>query len=78
MYAIRSYYVKFLPESVETVTVGGAAWIKTANSHVTSDAKILAVGDVERPGLATNALGAGKTAAEYILAEIKGQEWKLV
>ncbi len=68
--------LKFLPESVETVTVGGAAWIKTANSHVTSDAKILAVGDVERPGLATNALGAGKTAAEYILAEIKGQEWK--
>lgn len=68
--------LSFLPETVETVTVGGAAWIKTANSHVTSDAKILAVGDVERPGLATNALGAGKTAAEYILAEVKGQEWK--
>lgn len=66
----------FLPDSVETVTVGGAAWIKTEKSHVTSDAKILAVGDVEKPGLATNALGAGKTAAEYVIAEIKGEEWK--
>ena len=47
------------------VTVGGAAWIKTDEAGRTSDAKILAVGDVERPGLATNALGAGKRAAEY-------------
>lgn len=68
--------LSFLPDSVETVTVGGAAWIKTENSHVTSDAKILAVGDVEKPGLATSALGAGKTAAEFIIAEIKGEEWK--
>ena len=66
----------FLPESVETVTVGGAAWIFTDKAHVTSDKRILAVGDVERPGLATNALGAGKTAAEYIIAECKGVEWK--
>ncbi len=68
--------LNFLPDSVETVTVGGAAWIKTEKSHVTSDAKILAVGDVEKPGLATNALGAGKTAAEFIIAKIKGEEWK--
>ena len=62
----------FLPESVETVTVGGAAWITTDKAHVTSNARILAVGDVERPGLATNALGAGKTAAEFIIASITG------
>ena len=68
--------LNFLPDSFETVTVGGAAWIKTENSHVTSDAKILAVGDVEKPGLATSALGAGKTAAEFVIAEIKGEEWK--
>lgn len=68
--------LSFLPESVETITVGGAAWITTDKAHVTSDAKILAVGDVERPGLATDALGAGKTAAEYIIADIKGLEWK--
>ena len=66
----------FLSDNVETLDVGGAKWIKTDTAHKTSDAKVLAVGDVERPGLATNALGAGKTAAEFILAEIRGQEWK--
>ena len=68
--------LSFLPESVETVTVGGAAWISTDKAHVTSDSKVLAVGDVERPGLATHALGAGKTAAEFIIAKSQGQEWK--
>ncbi len=68
--------LSFLPDSVETVTVGGAAWVATDRAHVTSDSRILAVGDVERPGLATNALGAGKTAAEYIIARCKGREWK--
>ena len=66
----------FIDEGVETVDVGGAQWIKTSAGHRTSDARILAVGDVERPGLATDALGAGKTAAEYIISEIKGEEWK--
>ncbi len=66
----------FLPDSVETVTVGGAAWITTDKAHVTSNARILAVGDVERPGLATNALGAGKTAAEFIVASITGVDWQ--
>ena len=68
--------LSFLPESVETITVGGAAWITTDRAHVTSDTKILAVGDVEKPGLATHALGAGKTAAEYIIADCKGLDWK--
>ena len=68
--------LSFLPDSVETVTVGGAAWIKTDEAHATNDAKVLAVGDVERPGLATNALGAGKTAAEYIFSDFTDKEWK--
>jgi len=68
--------LSFLPDSVQTVTVGGAAWIATDRAHVTSDKRILAVGDVERPGLATNALGAGKTAAEYIIANCQGRDWK--
>ena len=68
--------LSFLPESVETITVGGAAWITTNKAHLTSDAQVLAIGDVERPGLATHALGAGKTAAEYIIAEIEGRSWK--
>jgi len=66
----------FLPETVETVTVGGATWIATNKAHVTSNAKVLAIGDVEKPGLATHALGAGKTAADYIVANCKGMEWK--
>ncbi|OEU57200.1 MAG: glutamate synthase [Desulfobulbaceae bacterium S3730MH12] len=68
--------LSFLPETVETITVGGAAWITTDKAHVTSNGKVLAVGDVEKPGLATNALGAGKTAAEYIIATCKGVDWK--
>lgn len=68
--------LSFLPESVETITVGGASWITTSKAHVTSNGKVLAIGDVERPGLATNALGAGKEAAEFIIAEVQGVEWK--
>ncbi len=68
--------LNFLPESVETITVGGAAWITTDRAHVTSDTRILAVGDVERPGLATDALGAGKTAAEFIIADVQGRDWQ--
>ncbi len=66
----------FLPNSIQTVTAGGGTWITTDKAHLTSDAQVLAVGDVERPGLATHALGAGKTAAEYIIAQIKDIEWK--
>ena len=67
--------LSFLPDSVETMTVGGAAWVTTDKAHLTSDAQVLAIGDVERPGLATHALGAGKTAAEFIIAQVKGLEW---
>ncbi len=65
----------FLPDTVDVVTVAGASWIKTDIAGRTSDEQILAVGDVERPGLATNALGAGKRTAEYILATFKGEHW---
>lgn len=68
--------LSFLPESVETVNVGGASWVTTDKAHLTSDSKVLAIGDVEKPGLATHALGAGKTAAEFIVAQVKGEEWK--
>ena len=66
----------FLPGTIECLNVGGANWIKTDTAGRTSDPKIFAVGDVERPGLATNALGAGKTSAEAIIAEIEGKEWR--
>lgn len=65
----------FLPESVEVLKVAGGSWIKTDDAGRTSDDKILAVGDVERPGLATNALGAAKRTAEFLIATINGEEW---
>lgn len=67
--------LNFLPETVETVTVGGAAWLKADEVGRTSDPQVFAVGDVERPGLATNALGSGKKAADFIISAFKGQEW---
>ncbi len=68
--------LSFLPSSVEVVTVGGAGWVKTNEAGQTTDPAIYAVGDVERPGLATNALGAGKNSANAIVADIKGEEWQ--
>ena len=68
--------LQFLPDSVECVTVGGASWIKADAAGMTSDKKIFAVGDVERPGLATNALGGGKKAADCIISAFKGEEWQ--
>ncbi|MGL1931394.1 MAG: FAD-dependent oxidoreductase [Desulfotalea sp.] len=67
--------LSFLPEDIETMNVGGADWLTTNEAYLTSNSKVLAVGDVKRPGLATNALGAGKIAAEYIIATSKNEEW---
>jgi len=67
--------LKFLPDTVEVMTVGGAGWVKCDATGLTSDAKISAVGDVERPGLATNALGAGKNTADALIARFKGEEY---
>jgi len=68
--------LKFLPETVEVVTVGGAAWVKCDKNGRTSDPKVSAIGDVERPGLATNALGAGKNTADALIAAFKGEEYQ--
>jgi pyruvate/2-oxoglutarate dehydrogenase complex dihydrolipoamide dehydrogenase (E3) component len=64
--------VDFLPDSVETVR----GWVKTDEAGRTTDNKIIAIGDVEKPGLVTDALGRGKSAAEYIISVVKGEEWK--
>lgn len=66
----------FLPDDIEVLSVAGGKWVKTSKSHQTSDPKIYAIGDVEKPGLATNAMGAGKEAAEAIIADSQGVEWK--
>lgn len=67
--------LNFLPDTVECIKVAGGAWIKTDEAGRTTDSKILAVGDVERPGLATNALGSGKRAADFIISAFKIREW---
>ncbi len=67
--------LKFLPDTIECVNVAGGSWIKTDETGRTTDSKIFAVGDVEKPGLATNALGRGKTAAEFIVCELTGKKW---
>lgn len=68
--------LNFLPATVETVTVGGASWIKANEAGMTTDPQVFAVGDVERPGLATNALGGGKRAADFIISAFRGEEWQ--
>jgi len=67
--------ISFLPETVDTIKAAGGVWVKTDEIGRTSDSKILAVGDVERPGLATNALGSGKKAAEFIISALRGEEY---
>lgn len=66
----------FLPDSVEVLKVGGGSWIKTDEAGRTTDPKILAVGDVEKPGLATNALGAGKRTGDFLVATFTGEPWQ--
>jgi NADPH-dependent glutamate synthase beta subunit-like oxidoreductase/glutamate synthase domain-containing protein 3/NAD-dependent dihydropyrimidine dehydrogenase PreA subunit len=67
--------LQFLPDAVETLVVGGAAWIKADSTGRTTDPQVFAVGDVERPGLATNALGGGKKSADFIITTLQGKEW---
>jgi NADPH-dependent glutamate synthase beta subunit-like oxidoreductase/NAD-dependent dihydropyrimidine dehydrogenase PreA subunit len=62
----------FLPDTVERFR----GWIKTDEAGRTSDSRIFAIGDVEKPGLITHALGAGKRTAECIIALLTGKEWK--
>lgn len=54
--------------------------IATARGHVsvnelqqTTDARVFAIGDVVRPGLLTQAIGAGRKAADTIVAMAQGQ-----
>jgi len=62
--------INFLPESIATRN----GFIVVDEFNRTSDRKIFAIGDTVAPGLITNAIGAGKRAAEAIDATIRGQE----
>jgi len=60
----------FLPESVETER----GFIKVDEHYQTSDPKIFAIGDTVRLGLLTDAIGAGRKAAETIGGILSGKE----
>jgi NADPH-dependent glutamate synthase beta subunit-like oxidoreductase/Pyruvate/2-oxoacid:ferredoxin oxidoreductase delta subunit len=54
----------YLPESVET----GRGYVKVDADYKTTDPRIFAVGDAVKPGLLTDAIGAGRKAAGVIAA----------
>jgi threonine dehydrogenase-like Zn-dependent dehydrogenase len=62
--------LSFLPESVETEK----GYIKVENTFQTTDPLVFAIGDTVRPGLLTDAIGAGKDAARIIDARLRGLE----
>ena len=65
--------LKFIPEGMLELDRG---YIKVDKNGQTSDAKILAVGDVTKQGLITDALGAGRKAAYFVDAQLSNKEFK--
>ncbi len=59
----------FLPESIET----DRGFVKVSEIFQTSDPNIFAVGDMVRPGLLTDAIGAGRKTAAAICEIIDGK-----
>ena len=59
----------FIPEAV--VTEKG--FVKVSDTYQTSDEQIFAIGDVVRPGLLTEAIGAGRVVARTICDIIEGK-----
>jgi NADPH-dependent glutamate synthase beta subunit-like oxidoreductase/NAD-dependent dihydropyrimidine dehydrogenase PreA subunit len=59
----------FLPEDVATER----GYVVVNEDYQTSNAKVYAIGDVVRPGLLTDAIGAGRRAAETIAEILAGK-----
>lgn len=59
----------FLPENVATER----GFVVVNDDYQTSNPKVYAIGDVVRPGLLTNAIGAGRRAAETIAEILAGK-----
>jgi NADPH-dependent glutamate synthase beta subunit-like oxidoreductase/NAD-dependent dihydropyrimidine dehydrogenase PreA subunit len=62
--------LSFLPPSIETQR----GFVKVNALFQTSEPKIFAIGDVVRPGLLTDAIGAGRQAAQAIGALLAGSQ----
>ncbi|MBN1474787.1 MAG: FAD-dependent oxidoreductase [Syntrophaceae bacterium] len=60
--------LSFLPESIKTEK----EFIVVDDKYQTSDDQIYAIGDTVRPGLLTEAIGAGRVAASTIDGKLKG------
>ncbi len=61
--------LSFLPEGIETER----GFVKVDAGHRTSDPKVFAIGDVVRPGLLTDAIGAGRNVARTICDLLNGK-----
>jgi ferredoxin len=61
--------LEFLPESVHVER----GFVTVNDAYQTTDAKVFAIGDIVRPGLLTNAIGAGRRAAWAIDRIFSGQ-----
>jgi NADPH-dependent glutamate synthase beta subunit-like oxidoreductase/glutamate synthase domain-containing protein 3/NAD-dependent dihydropyrimidine dehydrogenase PreA subunit len=61
--------LSFLPEGI----AAERGFVKVDANYRTSDAKIFAIGDVVRPGLLTEAIGAGRMVAQTICSELDGR-----
>ena len=59
--------VDFLPETVDRDKNG---WVRVDEIGQTTDSRVYAIGDATRPGLVTNAIGQGRTAAGIIHAAL--------
>lgn len=62
--------ISFLPESIDS----RKGYIVVDDSFQTTDAGVFAIGDTVKPGLLTDAIGAGRKAAEVIDARLKGND----
>lgn len=62
--------LSFLPEGIKTER----GFVAVDERYQTSDPKVYAIGDVVRPGLLTDAIGAGRKAARAIDDLLRGRE----
>ncbi|GBC62924.1 pyridine nucleotide-disulfide oxidoreductase [Desulfonema ishimotonii] len=61
--------IEFLPENIRTER----GFVMVNEYYQTTDVKIFAIGDIVRPGLLTDAIGAGRKAAGTILDILNGK-----